>query len=236
MMLRRFAIVLSIVVFGSLALAAAAFAAGGGLGPGKYTFQNTSASAFFGMGKKGGPPAPSWSVSVNQGLNSFKTKGGGGPIVNHSTMVFITEFDASGGGGFGCFIVPDSNFAVARGLQSAALHTTLTADEACPGFGSPVGAGKGGGVPGGNSGLVLPIMVDVTWNATGAVTSSHQSYNLACLDYRLAASSDDQTTNADAAGSISALIGPFSSDFANVDTSDGQLDVHNVPQPACFGY
>src|SRR5690242_21137101 len=110
MIVRRFALVLSIVFCGSLALAAAAVAAGG-MGPGKYTFHNTSADAFFGMGKKGGPPSPSWSVSVNQGLNSFKSKSGG-PTVVRNTMVFITEFDGSGNGGYGCFVIPDGDFTV----------------------------------------------------------------------------------------------------------------------------
>src|SRR5260370_14478744 len=138
---RRLAIVLSIVFCGSLVMAAAWFAVGG-LGPGKYTFHSSSANAFFGMGKKGGTPSASWSVSVNQGLNSFKPTHPGGPrIVNDSTMVFVTEFDANGSGGFGCFIVPNGDFTVTRELQSAALHTTLTADEACPGFGAPVGGG-----------------------------------------------------------------------------------------------
>src|SRR5260370_41390926 len=124
MVYRRIALVFAIVFCGSLALAAAA-AASGGMGPGKYAFNSSSAKAFFGMGKKGGPPSASWSVQVNQGLNSFKPTQPNGPrIANNSTMVFVTEFDASGNGGFGCFVVPDDNFSVSHDLQSAALHTT----------------------------------------------------------------------------------------------------------------
>jgi hypothetical protein len=235
MFIRRLALVFSIVFCASLALAAAAVAAGG-FGPGKYTFNSSSANAFFGMGKKGGPPASSWQVSVNQGLNSFKPTQPKGPrIVNNSTMVFISEFDASGTGGFGCFVVPDGNFTVSSDLQSAALHTTLTAAEACPGFGTPVGGSKDVVFAGGNGGLALPITVDVTWGATGAVTTFNQSFSLSCLDYSVDGNSTNHSTNAGAAGAISALTGQFNSEFADVSTSVGKLDIRGIPQAACSG-
>jgi hypothetical protein len=235
MLIRRLVLVFAIVLCGSLALAAAAVAAGG-MGPGKYTFNSSAAKAFFGMGKKGGPPSASWSVQVNQGLNSFKPTQPNGPrIVNNSTMVFVTEFDASGNGGFGCFVVPDENFSVSHDLQSAALHTTLRADEACPGFGTPVGAGKDVVFAGGNGGLALPIMVDVTWSATGAVTTFQDSFSLACLDFSVDGNSTNQSTTAGARGAISALSGQFNSEFAAVQTTVGKLDIRGTPQAACPG-
>src|SRR5260370_23253062 len=92
MIVRRFALVLSIVFCGSLALAAAAVAAGG-MGPGKYTFHSSSANAFFGMGKKGGPPSASWSVNLNHGLNSFKPTQPTGPlIVKNITIASLPPF------------------------------------------------------------------------------------------------------------------------------------------------
>lgn len=236
MFVRRFAIVSSIVVSAFLALAVAAVAASG-FGPGHYSFNSHSANAFFGMGKKGGPPAPSWSVSVNQGLNSFKpTEPGGRRIVNDSTMVFVTEFDAQGHGGYGCFIVPESDFSVSRDLQTASLHTVLTPAESCPGYGTPVGGSKDIVFAGGNGGLVLPITVDVNWTADGAVTTVKQSFSLECLDYHQDGSSTNHSTNADASGSISALSGSFAGEIANMDSADGQLDIHGVPQSACYGY
>ena len=234
MFLRRLLLVFSIVLCGSLALAAAASAAGF-LGPGKYTFHSSSADAFFGMGKKGGPPSPSFMVSVSQGLNSFHPTAGGQPLVLDTTMVFVTAFDANGNGGFGCFIVPDNNFSISRDLQSAALHSTLTADEACPGFGKPVGGGKDGGVPGGNSGLVLPITVDVTWTATGPVTTFKQTFSVQCLDFNEDGNSTNNSTNAAATGSISVLTGQFTSEFANVSATDGMLDLRGSPTPPCGG-
>lgn len=238
MFVRRFALVVSIVFCGSLAVAVVAVAAGGGMSPGKYTFHSTSADALFGMGKKGGPPAPSWNVSVNQGLNSFKPTHPGGPrTVTQSTMVFVSEFDANGNGGFGCFVVPDANFSVSRDLQQAALHTVLTTDELCPGTGAPVGGGKdvvfagGGGTT-----LLLPISVDVTWTATGAVTTLKQSFSLQCLDYKQDGRSTNQSTASAASGTISALSGSLAAEFADINATDGQLNIRNTPQPACQGF
>jgi hypothetical protein len=235
MVLRRLVLVFSIVFCGSLALAAAATAAGG-MGPGKYTFHSAAANAFFGMGKKGGPPAPSFSVNVSQGLNSFKPTHPNGPrVVIDSTMVFVTEFDALGNGGYGCFIVPDANFTVGREVSGAALHTKLTADEACPGYGTPVGGSKDVVFPGGNGGLVLPITVDVTWNSSGLVTTFKQTFSLECLSYYEDGSSTNWSTGAGATGSISALSGQFASEFADVNKSDGQLDIRGTPPPSgCF--
>ena len=233
MFLRRLVMVLAIVFAGSLALAAAAVAAGG-LGPGKYTFNSSSANAFFGMGKKGGPPSPSWSVSVNHGLNSFKPKAGA-RTVNNGTMVYVTEWDATGNGGFGCFVVPDSDFTVARDLSSASLHATLTTDEACPGFATAVGGSKAA-FAGGNSGLTLPMTVDVTWSATGAVTTYDDAFSLQCLSYNESGSSSNRSTGAAATGTISVLSGQFTGEFADVTTTTGKLDIKGVPPSGCFGY
>lgn len=58
MVIRRLVLVISIVVSGSLALAAAVLAAGsGGLPPGQTLFSEMSANASF--GGKGGPPEAS---------------------------------------------------------------------------------------------------------------------------------------------------------------------------------
>jgi hypothetical protein len=234
MFLRRLVIVFAIVFTGSLALAAAAVAAGG-LGPGKYTFNSSSANAFFGMAKKGGPPSASWQVSVNKGLNSFKPKDGP-RVVLDSTMVFVTEFDATGQGGFGCFIVPDSSFTVSGDLRSASLHATLTSDEACPGNGAPVAGAKDVAFAGGNGGLALPITVDVTWTSAGAVTTFQDSFSLQCLSYSEDGNSTNRSTGAGASGTISALSGSFSSDSADVTTTVGKLNVNGVPPAGCFGY
>jgi hypothetical protein len=155
-------------------------------------------------------------------------------------MVFVTEFDATGAGGYGCFVIPAANFTVAKDLQSAALHTTLTADEACPGYGSPVAAGKnfaayaGGG--GGGGGLLLPITVDVSWTGNGVVSTYKDRSSFQCLSY----SEDGTSSNRDSSGSasvaVSTLTGSFISLSADVSSADSQLDIKGTSQPPCFGY
>jgi len=215
-----------------------AAAAGGGLGPGTYSFTSTSANAFFGVGAKGGPPAPTFVVSVNQGLNSFQPMHPKGPrIVTNSTMVFVTEFDATGAGGYGCFVIPAANFTVAKDLQSAALHTTLTADEACPGYGSPVAAGKNfAAYAGGGGGLLLPITVDVSWTGNGVVSTYKDRSSFQCLSYSEDGTSSNRDSSGSASGAVSTLTGSFTSLSADVSSADSQLDIKGTSQPPCFGY
>jgi hypothetical protein len=48
--------------------------------------------------------------------------------------------------------------------------------------------------------------------------------------------STNLSTAAAASGTISALRGPFLSDVADVNSTDGQLDIRGAPQAACQGY
>src|SRR5258708_25517651 len=124
MIVRRLVLVLSIVLCGSLAMAAAVFGAGGGLGAGPTLFSDTNANAFF--GGKGGPPE-GFSVFVNQGLNSFEPEDGGVTTVSRSTIVKLTVFTATGGCG-ACYLIPHSDFVVSTNLQSATIDTNLDTD------------------------------------------------------------------------------------------------------------
>lgn len=231
MFVRRLVLAFSIFITGSLALAAAGIAAGGGLGPGNYSFKSTSADAFFGMGKglKGGP---SWSVIVSQGFNSFSNPGGP-RIVSKSTVVEVTEFDASGIGGFGCFVVPDSDFVVNRDM-SASLHTTLTSAEACYGAPTPIDGGKDGPIGGGGAdGLPASLTIDVTWSPAGAVDNYMNVFQFKCLNYNEDGVGSDDHVRAAATGSISALTGSFVTFSADVNSGSGHLNIHNVLPDAC---
>lgn len=232
MLLRRSVLILSIAVTGSLAFAAAAFGAGG-MGPGNYSFSSQSANAFFGMDTKGGPPSASWSVSVNRGLNSFNPRGSGAPVVERNTTVYVSEFDALGNGGYGCFVVPDSAFSVSRDLSSASLHATLTADEICDGYATPVGksttyAGGAGGS------LTLPMTVDVSWSATTATTTNTDVFTFRCLNFNENGNDTIHSVQASASGSISALPGTFSADFTNIESGTSQLHINAVYPEACY--
>jgi hypothetical protein len=238
MIVRRLVLVFSIVFCGSLALAAAAVAAvPGPLPPGDYTFSSTSANAFF--GGKGGGPQPSFSVFVNQGLNSFQPSDGdnndSGSVIP-STMVQFTAFDSKGVGGTACYIIPNSDFKVSKNLQSASLHTTLSSGSVCPGLGAPVGgapvpgpkAGSGGGLP-------PSIKVDLTWSGVGVVSTMHDRFTFSCLAHR---ESGTNTFRDSLGGTASGTIGTtsgLSTLVADVSAQDGQLDIQGNIQPPCFG-
>jgi hypothetical protein len=233
--LRRLALTLSTVSIVSLVLAAVAVAAGGGLAPGSYTFTNVSADALIGVAKGGPPTAQGFSLYVNRGLNSFQPEEGNGEeTVSRSTMVQLDMFSATGST-FGCFTIDPSNFKVSKNLQSASLHTTLTAANACPGLGAPV-TGKSAMAPkaGSGGGLPLPITIDVRWTGVGVSTNSRDTSTLTCLKYSTQATSVNHASSSIASGTISALTGPFTSDVAGVINSDTHLEINGTPNPACF--
>jgi hypothetical protein len=235
--LRRLALVVSIVFGGSLALAAAAVAAGGGLAPGDYVFTSVGANAEFGSVKGGLSDQPSISVFVNRGLNSYQPEHPKGPkTVTNSTMVQLSIFTPTGGIG-GCRVVNPSDFTVSDNLQAAALHTTLTSDNVCPGLGSPV-TGKSGVVPfasAGGAGVSLPIKLDVTWRALGATSVERDSGTFRCLSYSADSTNVLHLTGATASAKVSGLSGTFASDLAGVSSTDSHIDINGTPPPACTG-
>ena len=237
MIVRRLALVASIFFCGSLALAVGVSAAkGGGLGPGDYTFTSTSANAFFGGGKTG-KPGPTFGVFVSRGLNSFEPEQGDGQnTVLDTTMVQYTEFDATGVGGFNCFIIPAKDFTVAKNLQSASLHTTLTVDNMCPGVGKPVAAGKDvAPLKGSGGGLNLPIKVDVTWSGVGVTTTLRDRFSFTCLRHvENGTNNSRDSIGGSASGTTSSLIGPFTTLSADVSHQDSHLEVIGNAQPPCF--
>jgi hypothetical protein len=239
-LLRRLVFVVSIVLAASFGLAAAVIAAGGGgggLGAGVYTYSNKDASATFGT-SNGGPPTQGFSVSVDQGLNSFRPKKHKDPpTVMNSTMVNLFTFDDLGNGTYGCFIVNPSDFTISNDLQTARLHTTLTADEVCPGYGTPV-KGIEGAAPfaggGGGTGLPLPISVDVTWTGLGVTSTGSDRNTFQCLDYSTQFNSSYHSSNANASGTMSALSGSFTTPSAVVSSSTTKATVKGTLQTACF--
>ena len=234
--LRRLAFAVSIVFGSSLVLAAAAIAAGGGLTPGDYRFTSTSANAQFG-GAKGGPSdQPTVFIFVNRGLNSFQPEHPKGPkTVTNSTMVLVSIFTSTSGIG-GCWLINPSDFTASQDLQTAALHTTLTATNECPGVGAPV-TGKGDAVPfaGGGSGISLPITLDVTWTGLGVTSVQRDVNSFKCLSYAADGTNVMHASNATAAASVSGLTGLQPTDLATVSSTDTRVDINGTPDPACFG-
>jgi hypothetical protein len=238
-LIKRLALVVSIVFCGSLALAAAVVAAGGGglLGPGVYTFTNVDASATFGAAK-GGPPGQAFNLSVDRGLNIFRPRDPNGPrTVMNSTIVTIGLSDDLGNVTFGCFMIKPADFTVSKNLQTARVHTTLTADEVCPGFGAPV-TGRSDPNPlaggGGGTALPLPISLDVTWTGLGVTSTATDHNTFQCLGYSTQFTSSYHASDANASGTMSAIAGPVDTSLAVVSSSDTHANVKGTPAAACF--
>jgi hypothetical protein len=237
---RRLAFVVSIVFCGSLALAAAVVAAGGGggLGPGVYTITDKNANATFGTLKGGPPNQQGFNVNVDQGLNSFRPKDPNGPrTVMNDTIVSLSIFDDLGNYSYGCFIINPADFTISKNLQTARVHTTLSAAEVCPGFGAPltgnsVGANAFSG--GGGTGLPLPISLDVTWTGLGVTSTSTDRSTYQCLDYSTQFNSAFSSSSATASGTISAIGGTFATPAAVVSAATTYATIKDVPQPACL--
>lgn len=236
-LLRRLGLVVSIVFCGSLALAATAIGAGGGLAPGEYVFTSTGAHATAGTGKGGPQSQQGFSVFVNRGLNSYQPEDEkGARTVTNSTMVQVSMFSPTGST-FGCFIIEPSDFKVSKNLQSASLHTTLIAGNMCPGVGVPV-TGKSDAVPvaGKGGGLPLPITLDITWTGLGVTATARDRSSFECLDYSTQSTNVSHTSGATASGAVSALSGPFNSNVAGVSSTDTHLDISGTLNPACFSF
>jgi hypothetical protein len=237
-LVKKFALVVSIVFAASLALAVAVTAAaGGGLGAGSYSFTTKEAIATFGTPKGGPSSQQGFSVIVDRGMNSFRPKDPKAPrTVVADTIVSLVIFDDAGDVTFGCFVIDPADFTVSKDLQSARLRTTLTADEVCPGFGSPVTGTKGAtpfvGLGGGA--LPLPISLDIAWAGMGVVATGTDRSTANCLDYSTQFSSSYQSSNANASGTISAIGGSLTSPLASVNSSDVKATIKGTPQPACF--
>jgi hypothetical protein len=237
-LLKKLALVVSIVFGASLAVAAAVVAAGpGGLGTGTYSFTSKEAGATFGTPKGGPASQQGFSVMVDRGLNSFRPKDPKAPrTVVSDTIVSVVIFDDAGDATFGCFIVNPANFTVSKDLQSARLRTTLTTDEVCPGFGSPVN-GANSVTPfaiSGGGGLPLPISLDIAWTGMGVTVIGTDRSTTQCLDYSTQFNSSYQSSSANASGTISAIGGSFDTPLADVTSSDVKATIKGTPQPACF--
>lgn len=248
MFFRRLVLVLATAAVTSLGFVVGVVAAGGPLPPGTYTFTNFGASATFGGGKGQPTPQPTFILSVNQGLNRVQGQNAqGSGTVSNSTMVQLTMIDTVGNTTSGCFQVAPTDFKVARNLQTASLHTTLTDFNTCGGKGQPIGPlqptaslPKAGSV--GGAGLPLPITVDVTWAGVNVVSSLQDQFSFKCLGRQ------EQGTNifrdslgGSASGTITWTVDPGTSSVtastpvADVTSQDGHLEIEGTTTPPCVG-
>jgi hypothetical protein len=226
-LLRRLALVASIVLCASLAFTAAANAAGGKgggpgpLAPGDYVTTVTRADALF--VPQG--PGPQLSVNAVTDFESFQPEQNHDrpPTTTNTTNLFVQLFSPSGFGG-GCFLIQPSALTIGKDLQSAHLEATVDANTpTCPG--PPPGQ------------LPLPIKVKLTWTGLGVVSKGHDRSTLQCAGYATDAHTNSLDGGATASGTVSIFGQPdvvFDRALAGLHSFDTHMSASGVQKPACI--
>lgn len=181
-------------------------------------------------------------LSVNRNTFVFRPthNSGGTPVMQHATVLLV-QIDGPAAAGFDCFMIPDSDFVVSNGVQSATLNATVTAADFCPGFAEPlpgVGVGKPGGGPPPGGGIQLPLTVAVNWTGNGATTVSMDQSRTSCAGFSILNHISDTSARATATGSLtmpSVTVAPSPTVQANVDQGTVVSDIVGSPSPLCFG-
>jgi hypothetical protein len=222
--IRRFALLVSIVLTGSLAFAASSQAAGpppgkgGGFLPaGNYVFtaQRASYNLF-----SNDPSQPQIGLFVSGGPSVSRPLGGPATTTNMVTM-FFNIFSYSGVSGGGCVILTNpADFSISSDLHTAALHTTVT---------------DGTQLCGGPLNLPLPIQIDVTWSGVGPIETSNDAGTFACSGYTSESHTTDTSNNANANLSISSLAGSFPTTAAGMGIRSQTIHAQGATPPDTCG-
>jgi len=173
----------AVAVASALTIVSVGAAGGFGSGAGRFTFNDLSASASY----FNPVDQSNTNISVDRQLFFFRPRAGGplqGPdlmtvlSVNHfipnpdPTQPPLVDQSLSA-------IIPDADFVVSKGLQTAVLNTTVDVApciEVIPLSGAL--PAKGGG--GCGAGFVGPITVSVTWTGTGVVATQDDNGTSRC--------------------------------------------------------
>lgn len=229
----------------SIMLAGSVAAGGGGGygGPGLLKFDDMTAIANFYDATTG---APYTSVYVDRGMQSFKLKHTpGAPVVERPGTVLSFNEQTATSYEYGCWIIPDSDFAIASSLSGATLNVHATPEMVCPGFyvGGATGGkpglqssiGYGGGGPGGPPTQITDITVNLTWTGSGAVWQNSNSGTSRCQGFTATFHNTFDYEFATATGSVGDLTGA-SDPLAQVGHSTETSNANGTPSAACNPY
>lgn len=229
----------------SIMLAGTVAAGGGGGygGPGLLKFDDWSANANFFDPTTGYYYA---SVNVDRGMQSFKLKHTpGAPIVERPGTVLNINEQTATSYEYGCWIIPDSAFAMPSNLSGATLTVHATADMQCPGLyvGSATGGkpglqsslGYGGGGPGGPPTQITDITVQLTWTGSGAAWDNQNSGTSRCQGYTGNFHGTFDYEFATVSGTVSDL-GSVSDPLAQVAHNTETINANGAPSAACNPY
>lgn len=234
----RFVVTAISAVIVAALTSSAAFAAGF-LGPGHSSTDFADASAQW-FPDSNSPYIVQLSVDRNTFVFRPTHNSGGTSLMQHATLLLV-QLKGPAASGFDCFMIPDSDFVVSNGVQSASLNATVTAAEFCPGFAEPlpgVGTGKAGGGPPPDGGIQLPLTVAINWSGNGATTVSTDENRTSCAGFSIQNHISDSSARATATGSLtmpSVTLAPSPTGQASVDQGTIVSDITGSPSPLCFG-
>ncbi len=242
-LIRRVTLSVAAAVSLLAALTVASVGAAGGFGqaPGHYTFNDTIATASF----FNPVDQSNQNISVDRSLFRFKPKAGGGTTVQNMTILSVDIFVPSPdptqppiAAASGCFVIPDSDFAVSGDLQHASVNATVNASDACPASLAPVlGGAPAKGDGGGGGGFTFPLTITGSWTGTGLVGVSADKGSFRCGGFASATDSRSQSALSSAASATIGVfpIGPQA--FGTVNVSRVQMEVtgSGILPAGCLG-
>jgi hypothetical protein len=229
----------------SLALAGSALAGGGGFPPpGNYTFKDTGASASYEIA----PPGPTGGdflfLSVDRGVQTFRPRNpnqdGDDVIIQAGTMLTLSaSLSSTNTFEYGCWMIPDSAFALGDKLHSATLAVHITDQTLlCPGIptGPAAALGKGVVTPkGGGGGVTFPLPLDVnaSWTWKGLVGTSHDTNSFKCGVLSVKSESSRDSAVSTSTGTVSGINGTPSDSFAQIFGSESKMNVNGTLPVNC---
>ena len=220
------------------AITSSAALAAGFLGPGHSSTEFADASAAW-FPDASNPYFVEVTVSRNDFVFRPTQNSGGTSVMQHATLLFVSV-EGPAVVGFECFRIPDSDFVVGSGVQSATLHATVNAVDRCQGLPqslSDVAAGKPGGPPP-VPGIQFPLTVSATWSGNGVTATFNNSGRSTCGSFAMESHSSVSAARGTATGSLSMpslTVAPSPTDQANVDQGTIVSDSQGSLSPACFG-
>src|SRR5713101_969653 len=215
----------------------AAFAAGF-LGPGHSSNEFADASAAW-FPDATNPYFVDLTVSRNDFVFRPTQNSGGTSMFQHATLLFVS-IEGPAVMGFECFMIPDSDFVVGSGVQSASLHATVNATDRCSGLPQSLSdavMGKPGGPPP-VPGIQFPLTVSASWSGNSTIATFNNSGRATCGTFAMESHSSVSAARGTATGSLSMpglTVSPSPTDQASVDKGTIVSDLQGSLSPACFG-
>jgi hypothetical protein len=223
---------------------ASSAAAGGGCGfggPGRCTLTDSNASA-----NLSDSTGDFVGIYVDHGYQSFKqSRTPGAPVIEQfGTVLSVYESLADGTFANGCWVIPDSSFAVGSDLSTATLNVSATPDMQCQGY--YIGAAAGGkpgrqtslGFGGGGGGYTLTsVVANVSWTGNGAKWTDLSSGSAHCQSYASSTQGSFESEYGSASGVVDALNGLLDP-LAQVATQHYSVQSNSTPSGLCnpFGF